>query len=153
MNFIFTEKLLREHFSEDIVSELVSKEDIPPLSEADSQYLTKVAQIAKEKDFNGFRAFFKEHHASRAKESLKLMFQGLSSTYDLWRHMDGDDDVEEPYRGMNNKTYLFNILRPVLCAFFGDMRVMLSWLVQLDWFMLKVRFRSFPDNSLMHLSL
>ena len=124
MNFVFTEKLLREHFSEDIASELVSKEDIPSLSEADSQYLTKVAQIAKEKDFHGFRAFFKEHPADGAKESLKLMFQGLSSTHDLWQHM-GGDDVEEPYRRMNNKTYLFNILHPILCAFFGDMRVMM----------------------------
>ena len=124
MNFVFTEKLLREHFSEDIVPELVSKEDIPPLSEADSQYLKKVAQIAKEKDFNGFQAFLMERPADGdgVKKLLRALFQGLSSTRDLWRHMDGDD-VEEPYRRMNNKTYLYSILHPILCAFFGDMRV------------------------------
>ncbi|KAF9343516.1 hypothetical protein BGX34_006666, partial [Mortierella sp. NVP85] len=126
MNFIFTEKLLREHFGEYIASELASKEDIPPLSEADSQYLTTVVQMAPQKDVHGFQAFLGEHPADGVEESLRELFEGLSRTHDLWRHND-EDDVEEPYRRMNNKTYLFNILDPILGAFFRDMRVVRSW--------------------------
>jgi hypothetical protein len=54
MNFIFTEKLLREHFSGDIVSELVPKLDIPPLSEAHKQFASSMTQVAKEKGRQDF---------------------------------------------------------------------------------------------------
>jgi hypothetical protein len=117
MNFVFTEKLLREHFSDDIVSELVPKEHIPPLSEADSQYLTTVAQLAKEMVFVEFLDFVR-HPSNDVSEQLGRMFQGLSCDDSLW-HNGGD----EAYKTMNKKTHLVSILNPIHGAFFSGLSI------------------------------
>ena len=55
LNFIFTEKFLRDHFDDDIVSKLVPKEEILPLPTAVHQYVTAVTQLAKEHDTPDWR--------------------------------------------------------------------------------------------------
>ncbi|KAF9345706.1 hypothetical protein BGX34_004538, partial [Mortierella sp. NVP85] len=77
MNFIFSEELLREHFGEDIVSEPAAKEDILSFWSADSQFVTKVAQIAKRKIDRGFRTSLMKYHANGVNESLRRLFEEL----------------------------------------------------------------------------
>jgi hypothetical protein len=117
MNFIFTEKLLREHFSEDIVSELFPREDIPPLSEADNQCVITAVQLAKEKDGDEFRRFAQECNYSDWTDPLGRLFYEWSTTYGMWQYR--MEDGKEGFKNMNTATYMYHYTSPILKAFFS----------------------------------
>jgi len=116
MNFIFTEKLLREHLSEDIVSELFPREDIPPLSEADSQYVSTVAHLAKEKDAMELWELLRKHPADGVSEPLRSLFEQLSFSSRTWQHK--AEDGQTGYKGFNKQTYQMHYVYPVMQGFF-----------------------------------
>ncbi|KAF9351227.1 hypothetical protein BGX34_000732, partial [Mortierella sp. NVP85] len=121
MNFIFTEKFIREHFSEDIVSELFPREDIPPLSEADSQCVTTAVQLAKEKGAVEFERFAEERTYSDWKDPLGRLFYEWSSNYEM------REDGSGRFTKMNTATYMHYYMSPILKAFFSGMGMAQCW--------------------------
>jgi hypothetical protein len=122
MNFIFTEKLLREHFSEDIVSELVPKEDIPSLSATDSQYLTSMIQLAKAKGGWKFERLVRCHSF---EDPLARLFSFWSFNMCMWQYTVEND--REGYKNMNKRTYQSRYVEPIMDAFFGNLMMFQVW--------------------------
>ncbi|KAK3817615.1 MAG: hypothetical protein J3Q66DRAFT_400975 [Benniella sp.] len=134
MNFIFTEKLLREHSSDDIVSELFPREHVPPLSEADSQCVATAVQLAKEKDGVKFRRFTHERSFSDWDDPLGSLFNEWCMTHGMWQYK--VEDGNEGFKKMNRATYMYHYTRVILRAFFSriGMRQELGDFFLLPWF-------------------
>ncbi|KAK3817614.1 MAG: hypothetical protein J3Q66DRAFT_340529 [Benniella sp.] len=117
MNFIFTEKFLREHFSEDIVSKLVPKADIPPLSPAQKQLVTSMVQLAKEKDGMKFKKSARQH--SFSDDPLSRLFYELSQSHSLWDYKVADG--RSGYTEFNTPTYQWYYVDPFMQSFFREL--------------------------------
>jgi len=116
MNFIFTEKLLREHFSEDIVSELTPSGGVQSLSTAESRYVSTVAHLAKEKDAMDLWECLRKHPADGVSEPLRTLFEQLSFSSRTWQHK--AEDGQSVYKSFNKQTYQMHYVYPVMQGLF-----------------------------------
>jgi len=122
MNFIFTEKLLREQFTEDIVSELVPKRAIPPLSAADKQFVTSMVKLAKNKDGAEFRNSAMQRLMKEMDDPLGNLFNGWSMNRSMWQYK-AEDKGGEGFKKLNTATFLWHYVNPILDAIFGRLRM------------------------------
>jgi len=118
MNFIFTEKFLREQFSEDIVSKLVPKADIPSLTAAQKQLVTSMVQLAKEKDGVKFKKSARQH-SCLSDDPLSRLFYQLSQSHSLWEYEVADG--RSGYTEFNTTTYQWYYVDPFMESFFRDL--------------------------------
>jgi len=116
LNFIFTEKFLRDHFDDDIVSELVPKEEILPLPVAVRQYVTAVTQFVNE---NATHLFSLDRlHADGVSRSWRVLFAQWS-TGNLMSFK--EEDGRELHEELNTATFQMSVVNPVCIAFFNSM--------------------------------
>ncbi|KAK3817616.1 MAG: hypothetical protein J3Q66DRAFT_340532 [Benniella sp.] len=122
LNFIFTEKFLREHFTEDIVSELVPKRTIPPLSAADEQFVTSMVKLAKNKDGAEVRRSAMERLMKEMDNPLANLFNGWCMNRSMWQYkVDGKGG--EGFKKVNTATFMWHYVNPILDAIFGRLRM------------------------------
>jgi len=117
LNFIFTEKFLRDHFDDDIVSKLVPKEEILPLPTAVHQYVTAVIQLAKEHDRLDWRLLLQIPEDGVSRSWCDLFAQWSRGNLMSFKEEDGRELHEE----LNTATFQMSVVDPVCIAFFNSM--------------------------------